>query len=98
MKNTTEEIERGKQLFRDFRGEEPESVEILDKPDDDVLLLVGECLGIMYETSRDGVSEKYIHKFKKSARPLLAASFDGHQLYLLNGDYTFTDAGITDNP
>lgn len=51
----------------------------------------------MYETVRDGKTEHYIHKFKKHARPILGASHDGTQLVLIGGNFTFTDAGITDN-
>lgn len=51
----------------------------------------------MYTTVRDGEVEKYIHRFKKSARPILAASHDGKQLVLIGGDFVFTECGITDN-
>jgi hypothetical protein len=37
-----------------------------------------------------------VHRFKKKSRPLLAASHDGTQLYILGGEYAFTDAGIID--
>ncbi len=60
-------------------------------------LTVGECDGILYSTVRDGNPEQYIHKFKRSARPLLVASHDGAQLALVGGDFVFTDRGITDN-
>ena len=62
----------------------------------DVALKVGWCDGILYTTERDGNVEKYIHKFKKSSRPLLAASFDGKNLLLLGGAFRFTDRGIVD--
>ena len=60
-------------------------------------LTVGECLGIMYATTRDGKLEKYLHEFKPSARPDLVAKHDGSQLGLIGGDFVFTEAGITDN-
>lgn len=60
------------------------------------LAVIGECDGIMYTTVRDGVDEKYIHKFSKKARPLFCVSPDGKSIFLIGGLYTFTDRGIVD--
>lgn len=57
---------------------------------------LGKLENIGYSTVRDGVAEKYIHRFKASSRPLLKASTDGKQLSLLGGAYDFTDRGIVD--
>lgn len=59
-------------------------------------LAIGPCLGIMYSTVRDGRREHYVHRFGAKSRPLLAASSDGTQLYLLGGAYNFTERGIVD--
>lgn len=83
-------------LFRDFSGHQAQAVVTISEPDHDTQLLVGECEGILYNTVRDGKPERYIHEFSESARPLLTAAHDGSRLYLLDGAYTFTDAGITD--
>jgi hypothetical protein len=58
---------------------------------------IGEVDGILYSTIRDGVLEKYIHKFRKADRPLFVVSPDGRVLYLLGGRYGFTEAGIVDD-
>jgi len=58
--------------------------------------VVGECDGIMYTTVRDGQHEKYIHKFSKKARPLFCISPDGSQIFLIGGEYRFTERGIID--
>lgn len=50
----------------------------------------------MYSATRDGIAEKYLHKFRRQSRPLLAVSHDGKQLGIVGGRYLFTDAGITD--
>lgn len=93
----TKKLENAITLFEDFTGHEPRTVEVHSKPEfPDVALKVGRCLGIMYETVRDGKRERYLHEFKKSASPILIASHDGKKLFLLGGNYTFTDAGITD--
>lgn len=62
----------------------------------DVALKVGKLDGVLYTTHRDGKTEHYIHKFKQSARPLLAVSFDGRQMIMIGGSYQFTERGIVD--
>lgn len=89
-------IQKAIDLFQRFRGHDPEYLDSVNFPVPEVCLLVGELDGVLYTTVRDGVKESYIHKFKKSSRPLLATSYDGKQLYILGGGYTFTDAGIVD--
>jgi hypothetical protein len=82
--------------FKRFTGMEPEGVDLVKVTLPDAALLVGDVLGIMYETERDGVVESYIHKFREGSRPQLAASQDGKQLVLLGGAYQFTERGIVD--
>lgn len=83
-------------LFKDFTGENPEYIDRVNLPVDTVAMAIGHCDGIMYETVRDGKRERYVHKFKKGCRPVLAVSSDGKQLYLLGGEYNFTERGIED--
>jgi len=91
------QVEKAADLFEQFTGHDAEHTETIDKPKmPDAVLVVGEIDGIMYSTVRDGVSEKYVHQFKKSSRPLFAVSPDGEQLFMLGGAYTFTDRGIVD--
>lgn len=91
-------IRAASKLYKEFSGHEAESAEMIDVPDlPEVGLAIGKCLGLLYETVRDGEREQYIHRFKKSARPLLVSSFDGRQLYLLGGAYRFTERGIVDD-
>lgn len=89
-------ITKAIKLFQEFSGEKPRFIDTVKVPDNNVLLAIGHCNGIMYETFRDGVKERYIHKFKKGSRPVLAVSHDGNQLYLLAGAYRFTERGIVD--
>lgn len=85
-------------LYRDFRGEEPRGFVKVKMPAlPTAMLTVGECLGIMYRTRRDGKVEDYLHRFAKKARPTLAVSSDGLQLFLLGGAYSVTDRGIEDD-
>jgi len=89
-------VAKAVELYHKFHGHEPKHIDVLDLTDHDVGLDVGTCLGIMYETIRDGKKEKFIHQFAKNSRPVLVCSFDGTQLYLLAGAYTFTPDGIED--
>lgn len=97
-KNATHEIEKALNLYNEFSGHEGEEVGRVEKPEiPDVAVVIGELEGIAYEAVRDGVKEKYFHKFSKKARPLLCVSFDGDQLLVIGGDYKFTDRGIVDS-
>lgn len=88
---------KAKDLYRDFSGHEPDIIESIEIDWPKTGLTVGECDGVLYSTVRDGVREKYVHQFKKSARPLLVASHDGEKLALIGGNFNFTDRGIVDN-
>lgn len=89
-------IEEGMRLFEAFTGHKGELFAVPKPKTPEAVIVVGYCDGIMYETVRDGKTEKYLHRFKKKSRPLLTASTDGKSLYLLGGAYDFTDRGIVD--
>lgn len=91
------EIEAAKRLYHKFTGHDAEEVGTIDKPPiPGVLIAIGTIDGVMYTTVRDGVTEKYVHRFKKSSRPLFAVSPDGKSLYMIGGSYNFTERGIVD--
>lgn len=91
------QIDQGLQLFKDFRGDEPQNIDrVKIPPAPKVLMMLGECSGVMYETDRDGERETYLHRFKKSSRPALCVTPDGKTLYLIGGVYQVTDRGIED--
>lgn len=83
-------------LYRDFTGHEPTKVSAIKISVPDTGLQVGNCIGIIYETVRDGVKENYIHQFRKTSRPRFVVSSDGKTLLLLGGAFQFTEAGIED--
>lgn len=92
------EMQQAVDRYTGFRGNPPESVDrVKVEGPPRVMLTVGEVVGIMYRTDRDGVVEDYLHRFKKKARPTLAVSSDGRRLYLLGGAYRVTDRGIEDD-
>lgn len=61
---------------------------------------IGKLVGVAYEATRDGVTERYFHEFKKSSQPVLgiACKSPGSkaQIVIVGGKYTFTDHGIED--
>lgn len=91
-------VRKAAALYTDFTGHSDPRLTKLKIPSyPKVILEVGKVDGILYTTVRDGVTEKYIHKFKSKARPLLAASPDGKQLLMIGGSFTFTERGIVDD-
>lgn len=83
-------------LYEQFTGMKPEGIRPVRLVVPKVGLVIGECAGVLYDTVRDGVPEQYIHKFRKSSRPLLVASSDGKTLLILGGGFQFTERGIVD--
>lgn len=85
-------------LFERFSGHEATHVERVDVPAlPREAVFVGLLDGVLYTAVRDGVRERYIHKFRLRDRPVLAVSGDGRQLLVLGGGYTFTERGIVDS-
>lgn len=91
-----EKVNNSARLYKEFSGHDAEVVDVVDVPDYDTYMIVGELVGVAYEAVRDGVSEKYFHEFRKSSRPLLAASHDGKEIRIIGGKYEFNDHGIVD--
>ena len=83
-------------LFKAFHGREAAYGELmqLEMVQPENLLAVGKLNGLIYEALGDG--KKYIHQFRKDARPVLFVSDDGKQAYILAGEYRFTDRGFVD--
>lgn len=84
-------------LYRRFRDQNPDAVDEIEIDIPDVGIVVGKCDGILYTTQRGGKTERYIHRFKGRAKPLLCSTSDGKQLFFVGGNYTFTELGIEDN-
>jgi hypothetical protein len=97
IKDRRTKINAASKLYADFTGEDSEIVGTYPFPKSpQVGVVIGECCGVAYETVRDGRVEKYLHEFAEKDRPLLVSSFDGKQLYILGGEYDFTENGIVD--
>ncbi len=84
-------------VYRRFTGHNPKPVATVSAPiAPRVAAVIGYCDAIEYTTVRDGNVELYRHKFAKADRPYLCAGPDG-KVFLLGGDYRFTELGIVDN-
>lgn len=94
--STRASLKASRERFKDFRGDEPATVRAAKVKVPKSAMVVGELDGVLYTTRRDGKVEKYIHKFRKRSRPLLAASDDGKSLHIVGGRYAFTERGIVD--
>jgi hypothetical protein len=91
------EFLKAAKLYENFTGHEGEVIaKIKLSPMPKAVAVVGEIDFIGYTTFRDGVTEKYIHKFAKNARPMFCVSPDGTQIFLIGGEYRFTERGIVD--
>lgn len=60
------------------------------------LVELGMLEGVVYTALENMQEKKFIHQFKKGARPTLAVSDDGLQLYILDGKYEVSYRGIVD--
>ncbi len=90
-------IEQAADLYERFSGQTAVEVgRVKVPPLPAVAVVIGEVDGVLYSTVRDGVLEKYKHKFHKKDRPLLIVDPTGKNLYLLGGNYDFTERGIVD--
>lgn len=91
------DVDKVANLYERFSGQDAFDVGTVTVPDmPKVVCLIGECDFVGYTTVRDGVEEKYIHKFNKADRALLVVDATGKNLYLIGGRYTFTERGIVD--
>lgn len=90
------ELDAADDLLNNFSGHRGREVLSMREPAIKAGLVVGDLLGVMYATTRDGKHEKYCHEFKRGSRPLLVANHDGSQIGIVGGRYRFTDRGIED--
>lgn len=93
----SKKVRQAANLYERFSGHQAESIgRIKVSPLPSVGVAIGELDGVLYTTMRDGVKEKYIHKFHPKDKPLLVVSPDGKRIMVIGGRYTFTERGIVD--
>ncbi len=90
---------KAKRAYKQFTGHTPKKTTVAKLDASNVAgWKLGQAVGVAYEATRDGETERYFHEFKKSARPDLVSRDDGKQLYFTGGRYKVTDRGIEDMP
>lgn len=96
-----ESLDEARKKLEDFTGRE--ATDVLKAPsrsNEKTGLVIGTLDQIGYQAAREGIDggrlARYLHKFRKGSRPLLAVSKDGKQLHVVGGQYEFTEAGIED--
>ncbi|HDJ86044.1 MAG TPA: hypothetical protein ENG77_02925 [Chromatiales bacterium] len=89
-------LNRAMKLYSGFREERPDRVGEHELPTDDTGVVMGDCIGIVYQTTIDGKHEKFMHQFTAKAAPMLVTSWDGKHLYLLGGRFRVGPRGIVD--
>lgn len=94
--NKTKQINGAVDLYRRFTGMEPKYVDRIKVNPPKVGMIIGKCDGVLYTTKRDGKTEQYIHRFDGRSRPTLCASWDGKEIFFVEGAYNFTEDGIVD--
>lgn len=96
LRATTGQVRQARNLYKDFRGDDPQGLKKVRLPTPKTGVVIGELDGVLYTTVRDGKTEKYIHNFRKNSRPLLIAAHDGTSLHIVGGKYAFESRGIVD--
>jgi hypothetical protein len=89
-------IAKANSLYERFRDQKADGMTKVPAPDFSVGMVVGKVDVINYETIRAGKVERYTHKFKKSARPLLCVTADGKNFFSIDGNFEFTERGFLD--
>lgn len=91
-------IAKATRRYENFRDRRSKTIQEWDSPDFSVGIEVGTIDAILYTTKRGekGRVERYEHQFAKKARPILAVTEDGKNLFSLGGDFRFTDRGFVD--
>lgn len=91
------QIKAAIKLFQKFREADPRYIDTIKIPSTPkVMLQIGRVDGILYTTTHNGQTTKYIHKFSGRSKPIMATDARGNQLYLVGGRYNFTSEGIID--
>lgn len=94
---SADEVERAGALYEAFTGHSPEPLARVSLPAvPRVLAVMGEMDAIEYTTTRDGVVERYRHKFHAADKPLVCVTPDGFTIVLVGGAFKWTEAGIVD--
>lgn len=89
-------VTKSARIFERFTGHEADTVQRIKIPDwPKSVAIVGDLDAVEYTTVRDGITERYRHKFHVNDKPLLCVAPNG-KLFIIGGRYRFTERGIVD--
>lgn len=88
------DLRRARRLYEAFREAKPRRALTVKVPSG-YFTVMGHVRGIEYDTTHQGKTHLYRHRFAAGSRPLLVAGTRG-QLFLLNGRFHVTGRGIVD--
>lgn len=93
---TRREYEQALDLYNSFRETDARKINSVRLVVPGLVVAVGHVEYVGYRTSHNFKTTLYRHDFAPGSRPLLCASPNGKQLFLLGGRYDFTGRGIVD--
>lgn len=97
LKVSAVELDKAAQASADFAGKPPDRLtKYPAKKIAGAAWALGQLVGVMYEADTDEGKQTFFHRFKKSARPTLAVTHNGHTLVTLGGAFQVTERGIVD--
>jgi hypothetical protein len=85
-----------RQLWREFREEEPGATRLVAIQWPKALMVMGTARAIAYTTTHGGKKENYLHEFAPGCRPLLCAGKRRGQLFLIGDGFKVDAHGVVD--
>lgn len=90
------DLKKAYRLYENFREERPKRGRKVEFVVPKVVMVMGHCHSISYDTTQRGKTALYKHTFNAGSRPLLCADGKTGQLFLIEGRYHVTERGIVD--
>jgi len=85
------------QTFFDFDPRKVISFPVPSRKIPGELVILGTLELVGYISDKwEGKNHRYLHEFKKGARPFLCCDAAGKQLFIIGGDYAIKEEGIVD--
>ena len=85
-----------RQLWREFREEQPGGSQLVAIQWPKALMVMGTAVAIAYTTTHRGKKVPYMHQFARGCKPLLCAGKKPGQLYLIGDRFKVDGHGIVD--
>lgn len=90
------ELRKAYELYSEFREAKPRRGRRIEFDVPKVVMVMGTLTAVEYDTTFGRKTQKFRHKFNPGSKPLLCASGETGQLFIVEGRYHVTDRGIVD--